>query len=80
MTQQFDITDNEKFELEFVSTAELALLAKNAKQEIDHIAEKMRLYGSSHEEFGNWKREKHLKMRRRNYILSRIKSRQLQLL
>ena len=79
-TRQFDITDKEKFELEFVTTPELSHLAVKAREEIQHLNEKMRLYGESHEEFRSWKEQKRLKTKRRSYILSRIKSRQLQLL
>ena len=76
----FDITDKEKFELEFVSTSELAHIAQKHKIEAEHIAEKMRMYGKSHPEYSEWKAHKHLITRRRNYVLSRIKARQLQLL
>lgn len=79
-TQQFDISDKEKFELEFVSTSELSHLAVKAKEEIQHLSEKIRLCGNSHADFKVWQQEKRLKTRRREYILSRIKSRQLQLL
>lgn len=74
------MNDTEKFQLEFMSTPELAYVAQKCKEEITQLSEKMRLYGDSHEEYQNWKREKYLKQRRRNYVLGRIKSRQLQLL
>jgi hypothetical protein len=76
----FDITDKEKFELEFVSTSELCHIATKCKEEIQHLNEKIRMYGESHEHYKAWKNEKFLKTRRRNYVLSRIKSRQLPLL
>lgn len=76
----FDISEKEKFELEFMSTSELAYVAQKHKQEIEHISEKMRLYGKSHNEYNEWKNYKHRITRRRNYVLSRIKARQLKLL
>lgn len=76
----FDITDAEKFELEFVSISELAYIAQKIKSDAEHIAEKMRVFGKSHPEYVEWKRQRHLITRRRAYVLSRIKARQLPLL
>lgn len=76
----FDVTEKEKFELEFVSTSELAHIAQQHKIEAEHLSEKMRLFGKSHPEYHEWKAYKHLVTRRRNYVLSRIKARQLTLL
>lgn len=78
--QTFDVPEKEKFELEFVSTSELAHIAQKHKVEAEHLSEKMRLYGKSHNEYEAWKAEKHRVTRRRNYVLSRIKARQLPLL
>jgi len=78
--QAFDISDKEKFELEFVSTSELAHIAQKHKVEIEQVSEKMRIFGKSHNEYAEWKSYKHRITKRREYVLSRIKARQLVLL
>lgn len=75
-----EVTDKEKFQLEFMATDELCYVAQKHKDEIDELSTKMKMYGSSHPEFGEWQDEKRLKMRRRYHILGCIKRRQLTLL
>lgn len=80
MNKPAEITDKDKFQLEFMATDELCYIAQKHKDEIDELSTKMKGYGSSHPDFGKWQDEKRLKMRRRYYILSCIKRRQLTLL
>lgn len=79
-TKPPEVTEKEKFELEFVTTAELCHIAIKCKEDIVHLAEKIRLYGSGHEQFQSWITAKHLKEQRREYVLLRIKARQKTLL
>lgn len=74
------MNDDKLYQLEFMSTDELCHIAQKCKREIEKLTEKMRLFGVSHELYQTWKIEKNLKQRRRNYVLRRIKSRQLRLL
>lgn len=70
---------NEKFELEFMTTEELCCVAREHKSDIDKLRRDMRLFGKEDESYPQWKNELWTKQRRYNYIIRRIKSRQLQM-
>jgi hypothetical protein len=80
MNKPAEVTDKEKFELEFMATDELCFVAQKHKADIDELSSKIRNYGTSHPDYSKWADEKRLKMRRRYHILGCIKRRQLQLL
>lgn len=76
---RFKVTGNEKFELEFMTTEELCLVAKNHKAEIEKLKRDMKLFGKEDESYTQWKNELWTKQRRYRYIIKRIESRQLTL-
>jgi len=80
MTKPVEVTDRDKFELEFVNTPELCYIAQQHKAEMEDLQYKMKRFGESHPEYGKWRDEKRLLSRRRIYVLGRIKSRQMSLL
>lgn len=73
------MNESEKFELEFVTTDELCKLARMHKKEIDALRRDMKLFGKEDDSYPQWKNELWQKQRRYNYIIRRIKSRQLQM-
>lgn len=73
------MNESEKFELEFMTTDELCLVARNHKAEIEKLRRDMKLFGKEDDSYSAWKNELWQKQRRYNYIIRRIKARQLTL-
>lgn len=73
------MNESEKFELEFMATDKLCELARKAKSDIEKLRRDMKLFGKEDDDYPKWKNELWQKQRRYNYIILRIKARQLQL-
>jgi hypothetical protein len=73
------MNESEKFQLEFVTTDELCLLARNLKIEIEKLQRDMRLFGKEDDSYPQWRNELWTKQRRYRYIIKRIQSRQMKM-
>jgi len=73
------MNESEKFQLEFMATDELCLVARNTKAKIDTLQRDMRLFGKEDDSYSDWKEQLWALQRRYRYVIKRIQSRQMTL-